>query len=189
MEQLAFQDAFNTHMQTAQPEDAQVDNRSVALAPNNGTLTDYDPDLVCGDSSTEIDSDLDTLSDFVELCLGTDAYNSDTDFDGIADNIEVEGFEINGVRWYSNPHEPDSNLDGVPDFLEWPAPIGSADSHDIDGDKIPNLWDSDNDDDLVPDYLDLSPFSTTAYQTEFSYESSVGQRDYDGWQILEMQLT
>ncbi|MCP4981194.1 MAG: hypothetical protein GY935_11950, partial [Gammaproteobacteria bacterium] len=165
-----------------------VESYAAPLSAANETITDYAPDLACGDSSESLDSDLDGLNDFVELCLGTDPFSADTDIDNVSDKLEVDGFLIDGVRWYSNPLQPDSNRDGLQDSSEWEAPIGAASSMDIDGDGVPNLWDRDNDGDNVPDDVDLSPLSATDYRTSFAYESSKGQQAFDGYQYVEFQI-
>ena len=117
----------------------------------------------CGDGSPDEDFDQDGLSDFDEGCYGTDPYEVDSDGDTITDTLEI--LPIPDVAWEeqhrtSNALNADSNGDGLPDGVEWPAPFGEAPGWDPDGDGIPNTWDYDNDDDGVPDSEDLSPFAT-----------------------------
>ena len=57
--------------------------------------------------------------DFVEERTGTSAVISDTDGDGLTDNIEVNGFDYAGKHWFTNPEMTDSNGDGLGDALEW----------------------------------------------------------------------
>ncbi|MEM9773259.1 MAG: hypothetical protein AAF902_01670, partial [Chloroflexota bacterium] len=142
----------------------------------------------CGSGDKVEDSDQDGLTDFVERCLGTALFSLDTDRDLLTDTLEVDGFLLNGQRWYSNPLESDSNQDGLSDSEEWPAPIGLASSHDIDSDGIPNIWDHDNDGDNIPDEIDFDPFVASSYQSSFSLESTLDEDDFDGYQFIEFQV-
>ena len=99
-------------------------------------------------------SDEDGLPDSVELVIGTDPFNPDSDFDGLSDYDEA----FMGM----DPEKADSNDDRFPDYSEV-TDVAS----DIDGDGLPNAWDPDNDDDGVPDYLDLSPFAKTTLESDF----------------------
>ncbi|HSH05610.1 MAG TPA: Ig-like domain-containing protein [Anaerolineae bacterium] len=147
-----------------------------------------DPAIICGDGSTSVDSDNDGLSDFTENCLGTDPYYFDSDRDNITDTLEVEGYSYVGQIWYSNPTDPDSNKDGIPDGLEWDVSGETAVSNDIDNDGIPNLWDNDNDGDGVPDNIDINPFSVTGYQSSFQLYSSRGNGSFNGYQYIQFQV-
>lgn len=89
----------------------------------------------CARQPARCDSDLDTLNNAVEASLGTSAYDSDTDDDGLGDGVEVnstgtdpllwdtdgdtlgDGDEVNGG---SDPLVADLDLDenGVEDALE-----------------------------------------------------------------------
>ncbi|MEM7798765.1 MAG: hypothetical protein AAF633_06220, partial [Chloroflexota bacterium] len=142
----------------------------------------------CGSGNTVDDSDSDGLTDFVERCLGTSLFSLDTDLDLLTDTLEVEGFTLNGQTWYSNPMLEDSNGDGLTDREEWVAPIGFASSHDIDGDGLPNIWDRDNDGDGIEDEIDFDPFLVSEYQTSFSFESTLDEDDFDGYQYIEFQV-
>ncbi len=105
-----------------------------------------------------VDTDLDSIGDFQEIGLGTDPHNKDTDSDGIEDLTEIQGFtDPYGVKWYTDPAQPDSNQDKVADLIERGGSAGVA--IDTDGDKTPDLYDTDNDNDGVPDGTDLSPFT------------------------------
>jgi hypothetical protein len=120
----------------------------------------------CGEGEIGVDTDGDGLDDMVEVCLGTSPYDADTDRDGIPDKVELDGFDLGGKHWDSDPLQPDSNNDGTLDTFEWAgthAPNGQAANMDLDGDGIPNLWDDDDDGDGVPDRHDLSPAAVTGY--------------------------
>lgn len=99
-------------------------------------------------------SDDDGLPDSVELVIGTDPLNADSDFDKVSDYDEA----FMGM----DPNKADSNDDRFADFLE----IDGVDL-DLDGDGLPNAWDQDNDDDGVFDYLDLSPYARTTTESAF----------------------
>ncbi len=147
----------------------------------------------CGDGEVSEDSDADGLNDAAEYCLGTDPYLADSDRDLVPDKVEIDGFAFGDTMVYGNPLRPDSNSDGLVDGEEWPVPWGTvpeladvADSTDPDGDGVPNLWDDDNDGDLVPDALDLSPFSYVANASTFTLSTQGG--GYGGYQYIEVQL-
>ncbi len=108
-------------------------------------------------------SDTDGLPDSVELVIGTDPFNPDSDFDGLSDYDEA----FMGM----DPEKADSNDDRFPDYAE----VTNV-TFDLDGDGLPNAWDPDNDDDGVPDYLDLSPFAKTSLESvfEIAVETSGG---------------
>ncbi|MFZ0546704.1 MAG: cohesin domain-containing protein [Candidatus Promineifilaceae bacterium] len=150
-------------------------------------------EATCGTADVNDDTDLDGLNDFVEICLGTDPYSFDTDEDGITDTIEVNGFVFTNTlgittTFYSNPHESDSNFDGLDDFREMAAPLGIAPDIDPDGDDIPNIWDDDNDGDGVLDADDLDPFTVTSYQSDFSLQTGLNGSSYNGFQYIEFQV-
>jgi len=105
------------------------------------------------------DTDGDGLSDFQEIGLGTDPRSNDSDNDGLLDKDEITGFSANGVLWHTDPVQMDSNNDGLSDLIER-GPVESASvARDTDGDRTPDLFDPDNDNDGVPDGVDLSPFT------------------------------
>lgn len=84
------------------------------------------------------DSDGDSLTNAEEDDLGTDRDNSDTDGDGVNDDVEVGGDPTNPT---------DSDGDGVPDVLE-------HNSSDRDGDGIEDAADTDSDNDGIPDTVE-----------------------------------
>lgn len=94
------------------------------------------------------DSDGDGLSDATEALLGTSALREDSDFDGISDLDEITGFNLGGQTWYGQPSVADSNGDSLLDGLEWNV--------DTDDDSTPDLYDFDDDEDGVPDKVDIS---------------------------------
>jgi len=64
----------------------------------------------------------------------------DADGDGLDNETELE--------WGSDPFNPDTDGDGVPDGSEWPG--------DSDGDGIPDVLDPDSDNDGIPDGVEDS---------------------------------
>ncbi len=108
--------------------------------------------------NTPTDSDLDTLTDYEESLLGTDPFNPDSDGDLIPDLAELEGFSHNGQLWTTDPLLLDTNNDGISDQREWNDPATFHATWDTDNDGTPDLFDTDNDGDSVPDRLDVSPF-------------------------------
>ncbi|MFN8471119.1 MAG: LamG-like jellyroll fold domain-containing protein [Anaerolineae bacterium] len=66
------------------------------------------------------DADADGLTCAQEVRLGTDPNNPDTDGDGIPDGVEVRGFDFGGRHWYLDPLSPDTDRDGLLDGVECP---------------------------------------------------------------------
>ncbi|MBP8294206.1 MAG: DUF4064 domain-containing protein, partial [Caldilineaceae bacterium] len=121
------------------------------------------------------DTDGDTLTDFVEARIGTDARAADSDGDTLPDDQEVHGFAFGGQQWYTDPNAIDSNGDGIADMLEWDTDGDPNDGlDDIDGDGMPDLFDDDNDGDGVPDHKDLAPYAASAALTPFTEAKPLG---------------
>lgn len=87
------------------------------------------------------DNDSDGLSNLVEYeTTGSDPLVADTDGDGLNDGDELAAG--------SNPFDPDTDSDGMPDGFEVQYglnPIDDTDAlEDLDGDRIPNLYEYEN---------------------------------------------
>ena len=144
------------------------------------------------------DSDGDGLSDGVEVNdLGIIPTLADSDNDTITDTLEVEGFFYNGVQWYSDPFEADTNRDGMPDGMECPVWSSisavqdlSAICPDTDGNGVPDLFDDDNDGDGVEDAIDLSTqlVSSAPYDADNPFEFAVDHLETDYPVLVDFQL-
>ncbi|MBX7213993.1 MAG: hypothetical protein K1X39_08295 [Thermoflexales bacterium] len=166
----------------------------------------YDGIQICG-AAAPGDADGDGISDIDESCLGTDPYNEDSDGDGLPDGFEITPLTVAGKAWPLNPMKTDSNDDGIPDLGEMPpvaitvtidnvitrATVGSApvnptsgSAFDWDGDKIPNVYDDDNDGDGVPDSLDLSPYAVGEYAS--AVQLGAQTRAYTGTVYFQVQF-
>jgi len=158
----------------------------VSQAPANASWEPISTARQMLDDGSE-DSDDDGLSDDYERALGTDPLSADTDRDGIEDGVEVQGVELAGTTWTSNPCSFDSNSDDLTDRDEWAEPEGMAADIDPDGDGIPNFWDEDNDNDDLPDGVDLSPMAVGEYGTDFAISTDGGET-FDGHLYVEFQI-
>ena len=84
---------------------------------------------------TELDTDLDGLTDIVEGTLGTDPNNPDTDNDGLTDGDEVN-------TYLTDPLSADTDSDGIPDVYEVTNGLDALVDDallDRDGDSFSNL--------------------------------------------------
>jgi hypothetical protein len=115
------------------------------------------------------DEDGDGLPNGYEIQLGTNPLSKDSDYDGLSDDDEVQGmrWEHGGqIKWIeTNPLDPDSNHDGLRDGDEYAGGTCASDY------EWGCAWDDDNDNDDVPDGLDLSPFSKSGALANESWES------------------
>ena len=96
----------------------------------------YFPDLTTVSGSDNSDSD--TLDNLAEQAAGTDPTLTDTDTDGLDDNVETNtGVYNSPIDTGSNPLNPDSDGDGLNDGTEVDSANGFVTN--------PNLADTDND--------------------------------------------
>jgi hypothetical protein len=108
------------------------------------------------------DEDGDGLPNGYEVQYGTNPFTADTDFDTLNDFDELNGITCQGANQQivikSNPMNPDTNQDGMLDGDEFHK------GRCGDSNLLGWMWDDDNDNDKVPDALDLSPFSFSSQQ-------------------------
>ena len=142
---------------------------SRALSTRADTTADVDSDgdglsdnqeALLGTNPRNADSDGDGLTDFQEVQIGTNPNLKDTDGDGLSDFIEVKYPSTYGsAKYYTSPFSPDTNGDGIDDGVECPEHVtaGTIACRDSDGDGIPDFLDFDNDNDGVPDNFDMVP--------------------------------
>lgn len=110
----------------------------------NATNSDTDGDLLIdGDEvlyqtdPTEFEGDVDNdgLENYKEFDLKTDPFLNDTDFDGLLDGVEVDGWYIDTIKFTSNPLTNDTDSDELLDFDE--KSYGTnATNPDTDGDGL-----------------------------------------------------
>jgi len=153
---------------------------SRAQALDSGTAGPLQATSDGGDEQPDPDSDKDGdgLTYAQEERLGTDPDDVDTDNDQITDDAEVDGFTYDGRLWHLDPLNPDTNNDGQLDGVECPQQVPETEGslsprtaagkvpacQNTDaagepvGDKVPDVFDRDNDGDGVPDRVDISPY-------------------------------
>lgn len=128
------------------------------------------------------DTDDDGLKDNVELKLNLFPGEKDTDGDGIWDKDEITPFYSGDKDWYLNPEERDTDLDGQIDSAECPERVGGNSAgicRDTDGDLIPDVFDTDDDNDGVPTVNDESSYvvSDLVYSEQNPLKLSISNLD------------
>ncbi|MHA1907529.1 MAG: hypothetical protein ACW98Y_09570 [Candidatus Thorarchaeota archaeon] len=122
--------------------------------------------------ANQSDLDTDGLYDPVELVIGTNVLDNDTDSDQLSDYDEI-------MLYGTDPLLPDSNDDEFLDYDEVSVAL------DLDNDGIPNPWDFDNDGDGVNDYPDLSPHAKSEVQESFDITVHTdGEPTYITFQVV-----
>lgn len=90
------------------------------------------------EASTHLDSDMDGIKDDIEMALGTDPYNRDTDYDGLTDYYEV--FSQAAIVGATRPVDDDEDgIIAALDADDHSDLLGNPLGNDLDGDGIPNL--------------------------------------------------
>ena len=117
----------------------------------------------------ELDTDNDTLPDYLEVLYLTDMYNNDTDNDGLYDGVEV-------YRTYTDPLRVDTDNNGINDGDE-----------DYDKDKLKNIEEknygtdydnADTDFDSLSDYDEIKGIKTK--NGLYTYQTDPLNEDTDG---------
>ena len=149
-------------------EDWYVDSERSHIGEKMGALL-----FESGIIDLDLDDDDDGLDDTVEIALGLDPLNPDTDGDGVgdasdqcygADDTLDSDLDTIPDCLDSCPNDPDNDIDadGVCGDLD-PCPLDNPDDSDLDGvcdsvDICPGFDDlSDSDSDTVPDGCDICP--------------------------------
>ncbi|MBD3347753.1 MAG: T9SS type A sorting domain-containing protein [Candidatus Eisenbacteria bacterium] len=132
----------------------------------------------------------------------TEAYDSDTDADGMPDWVEYEqgcdpdddtdsdddgvddGFEYDGVDYMTDATMADTDMDGHDDYIGWfsgvddiPDEVESDD--DCDGDGIINAMDVDSDNDWIRDHDEGDDITTDDIESDGYVDILDGDRDND----------
>ena len=189
----------------------------------NGYFVDIFDDQITDDITTRVfvysdplnaDTDGDGLLDGMESLFGTNPVGLDSgtvfddDLDGLPNRVEETGWVIviNGVERhvFSNPNDPDSDNDNIPDYVEWiaktspwydcdpndlacfaviPDPQLTAPGYDTDGDGLSDYdeWDgvvSPQDRDEL-DYCELIPNCVDWTPNDVSFMTNPTEADTD----------
>jgi hypothetical protein len=180
---------FNTTLSNAENQnffanfvlsDKLPETTSPSTAPSCGDdktvpSCDYDGDGTINDFDS--DDDNDGVPDYFDV----DPFDplSDSDADGIKDNIETKGDGRYDRGIDSNPLEQDTDKDGIKDGVEDANKNGLLDDNessaidlcdpnrtfplcDFDGDGILNVFDLDDDNDGVADHKDVADFDVNS---------------------------
>ncbi len=128
---------------------------SILDADNDGVSDELDPanldPCIPNNQAAACDSDNDGVTDGEELINGTDPLNPDTDGDGIPDGVENMDADGDGLN---DGIDTDSDNDGIPDSVEaGPMPATPVDT---DGDGFADYVDRDADNDGIPDSIEGS---------------------------------
>lgn len=126
-----------------------------------------------------LDSDGDGLTDWNELFIGIDPYNTDSDGDGLSDGDEMAIYGI-------NPKSKDTDSDGLTDYEEVKKYRTNPNKSDCDNDGIldgeeirrgTNPTDGDIDRDGLPDIIEKK-FGTDPYKTNTDSDKMSDLEEY-----------
>lgn len=133
-----------------------TDNDGAADFGTPTTVVPVEPDVaadtnpcVPDNTAAVCDTDNDGITDGDEIANGTDPNNPDTDGDGIPDGVENMDADGDGIN---DGADTDSDNDGIPDADE--AGANPAMPDDSDGDGRPDFADPDSDNDGIPDSIE-----------------------------------
>ena len=122
------------------------------------TVEYYFVNTIAPITDLELDTDSDTLSDYIEVLYLTDLNNDDTDGDGLPDGVEV-------YRTYTDPLRVDTDNNGINDGDE-----------DYDKDKLTNIEEKNNGADY--DNVDTDFDNLTDYDEVNGVKRKDGMRTY-----------
>ncbi len=171
--------AFNLFPDLNSSPQAAGDDENAADSDHDGLTDEYEQsfnDITILDPNAA-DTDSDGIPDGQEVRLGLTPGQADSDGDTIDDIDEISSFYYNGLNWYINPAERDTDRDGQLDGAECLQRAASAAGHatavcqDTDGDGSPDVFDTDDDGDGVPTSIDESPFNYSAVPAAYTAES------------------
>ncbi|MCP4979881.1 MAG: hypothetical protein GY935_05230, partial [Gammaproteobacteria bacterium] len=149
---------------TADQIDPDSTNTCIPSLFGSGCTIDSDGDGIADSIEGQFtDTDLDGTFDYNDPCTPNNTVNTcDSDADGITDGEEL----ANGT----NPENPDSDGDGIPDDIE---------NRDADGDGINDAIDTDSDNDGIDDIIEAGPNPSVPVDTDADGLPDINDPDSD----------
>jgi hypothetical protein len=129
------------------------------LADTDGdTINDGDENTL-GTDPNKLDTDDDGVRDDQEGVNGTNPLDDDSDDDGLLDGEEVNGVNVGGVLYKSDPNQPNSDNDSFNDYFEIMTSHTNPKNRDTDGDGLADDYEYQNSDHtcLDPNKADSDP--------------------------------
>jgi hypothetical protein len=147
---LAFKVQSNWQIATVDSAGNVGEHSSLTMTPSGlPAISYYDATngylrLAVASMTPPLDSDGDRLPDYLEIQLGSDSFDKDSDEDGLSDGEE----DLNGngmvERYETDPRNPDTDRDGIQDGTEIGRTTGISASGNIAGTN-PLVFRGDND--------------------------------------------
>ncbi len=152
----------------------EVDTDGDGLTDTQETTGSQNPYPSPATDPKDADSDDDGLDDGTEVKIGTDPNNPDTDGDGLTDGQEVKGSENSFPNPATDPLDPDSDNDGLSDGQET-----SGSENDAFGNEPTNPNDPDTDGDGLTDTEEVTGSENDAHGNEPT-DPNTADTDGDG---------